>query len=132
MYELSQKVKFGGAHMKEKFKNWRDRYVIWHANTYSIPSFEKSLLIRKKVWFYGRVQNVGFRLETEHLAKRIGLVGSVQNLDEGCVYAELQGTSEQIQFLIKCMKALRRAAVKHVWIEDEEIDEDATEFIVIK
>lgn len=95
MYELSQKVKFGGAHMKETFKNWRDRYVIWHANTYSIPSFEKSLLIRKKVWFYGRVQNVGFRLETEHLAKRIGLVGSVQNLDEGCVYAELQGTDRK-------------------------------------
>jgi len=30
------------------------------------------------------------------------------------------------------MKTLRRAAVKHVWIEDDEVDEDAVEFIVIK
>lgn len=84
--------------MKEKLKNWRDQYVVWHANTYPIPTFEESRLIRKKVWFYGRVQNVGFRLETQHLAKRIGLIGSVQILMKAVFMQSYKAQANKFSF----------------------------------
>lgn len=50
--------------------------------TYNIIIITRSdiIMIRRHYLFYGRVQGVGFRFTTYHLAKKLGLTGWVCNL----------------------------------------------------
>ena len=95
----------------------KTNYAIWHVNQVRIPTFNYSLLVRKNIIFYGKVQKVGFRLEIYCLAKRLGLTGVVENLEDGNVEATLQGSEVEIDFLIKKMIRLKRARVKDVKVE---------------
>jgi acylphosphatase len=47
----------------------------------------------------GRVQGVGFRWWTRSLATRLGLSGSVRNLDDGSVAVQAQGEEGQLRAL---------------------------------
>ena len=47
-------------------------------------------MIRKVVFYSGRVQGVGFRYTTANLAKRFHVAGYVQNLDEEDYYTGTQ------------------------------------------
>lgn len=113
-------------------KQLKTNYVIWHVNQIRIPTFNYSMLVRKKVIFYGKVQKIGFRLELCCLAKRLGLTGVVENLESGNVEAILQGSEVEIDFLIKRMIRLKRARIKDVKVEyvPEELMEEG--FKVIK
>ena len=53
------------------------------------------------VIFYGKVQGVYFRSNTQFKAKELGLVGSVRNLEDGRVEAFIQGPKEHIDELIE-------------------------------
>ena len=97
-----------------RLSKWRDQYVVWHAGTFPIPAFSEGTVVREQILFAGRVQKVGFRLEIETLANRLGLVGFAQNLEGGEVLAEVQGTEAQIDYLIDCMCSLKRASVRYV------------------
>lgn len=97
-----------------KLSNIRDKYVIWHANTFPILPVEEGPIVREEVYFSGRVQKVGFRLEVETLANRLGLVGFAENLKDGEVLIEVQGTEKQIDYLIDCMCSLKRASVSSI------------------
>lgn len=57
-------------------------------------------MIRKVILYTGRVQGVGFRYTTAHLAKRFNVAGYVQNLDDGRVRLEAQGEVDQVQGLL--------------------------------
>lgn len=98
-------------------KTLKNNYVMWHVQQIKIPTFATGAIVRKKVIFYGKVQKIGFRLETSCLAKRLGLTGKVKNREDGSVEAVLQGTDDQIDFLIKQMIRLKRARVKEVAVE---------------
>ena len=97
-----------------KLSKWRDQYVVWHAGTFPIPAFNEGAVVREQLFFAGRVQRVGFRLEIETLANRLGLAGYAQNMQDGQVMAEVQGTEQQIDYLIRCMCCLKRASVRYV------------------
>lgn len=97
-----------------KLSQWRDQYVVWHAGTFEVPVIEGGPIVREQIVFDGRVQKVGFRLEIETLANRLGLVGFAKNLEGGQVLAEVQGTEKQIDYLISCMCSLKRASVNYV------------------
>lgn len=97
-----------------KLSQWRDRYVMWHAGTFPVPIFEDRVIVRERILFDGRVQKVGFRLEIETLANRLSLAGFAQNVTSGQVLAEVQGTEQQIDYLIMCMCSLKRASVTYV------------------
>lgn len=56
--------------------------------------------IRKRIVFYGRVQEVGFRYTAKYLAMNLGLTGWVQNEDDGTVTMEVQGNEELINELL--------------------------------
>lgn len=60
--------------------------------------------IRRHIIFYGRVQGVGFRWNCKTFANAIGLSGWVQNLLDGSVEVEVQGTEEKICNLISYLK----------------------------
>lgn len=57
-------------------------------------------MIRKLVFYTGRVQGVGFRYTTANLAKRFDVAGYVHNLDDGRVRLEVQGKADQVQGLL--------------------------------
>ncbi|WP_136605302.1 acylphosphatase [Paenibacillus dokdonensis] len=113
------------------FKKLRNKYVIWHANHVEIPKFTPSIVVRKKVCFSGRVQKVGFRLELNCIAQRLNLTGWVKNVTDGSVEADLQGEESHIDFLVNCMRSLKRASVKKMTIIDLPIREGEKKFTIV-
>ena len=47
--------------------------------------------VRKHIFFYGRVQGVGFRYYAVQKANQLGLTGWVKNLYDGSVEMEVEG-----------------------------------------
>ena len=58
-------------------------------------------MIRKTVYYTGRVQGVGFRYTTANLARRYRVAGNVRNLDDGRVRLDVQGQADQVQGLLR-------------------------------
>lgn len=52
--------------------------------------------IRKHIYFYGRVQGVGFRYYAVQKANQLGLTGWVRNLSDGSVEMEVEGQEPHI------------------------------------
>ena len=96
----------------DKFKKFRDDYVIHQVEKAKLPYFEDDYFMRRRVTFHGRVQHVGFRLELEQMATRLGLTGWVKNLEDGGVQAEIQGYESRIRYLLKFMKNLKRIKIE--------------------
>ena len=61
-------------------------------------------LVRKRIYFSGRVQGVGFRFTAEGLAKELGLTGYVKNLWDGRVELEVQGTEDAISEMLSALR----------------------------
>lgn len=57
--------------------------------------------IKIKANIYGVVQGVGFRYTTKYLADQLGISGIVRNENDGSVYVEALGTTEQIEQFIQ-------------------------------
>ena len=68
-------------------------------------------MIRKHILFYGRVQGVGFRYYSVHKARQLGLTGWVENLYDGSVEMEVQGTEEKIDQLVLFLDRQRYIAI---------------------
>ena len=58
----------------------------------------------------GRVQGVGFRWFVENEARKIGVIGTVRNLEDGTVEAIAAGTPEQLAALKSQLQQGPRAA----------------------
>ena len=100
--------------LKKKIIEIRDNYVINQVKAAQLPEFKSLEIRRYRLIFYGRVQNVGFRLEVTELAKRLGLTGFCNNQENGSVIMEVQGQFDKIKFLVAFMKSLKRIVVKRV------------------
>lgn len=61
-------------------------------------------MVRKHIYFSGRVQGVGFRFQASWAAKRFGLTGWVKNLYDGRVEMEIQGDPVAIEGMIAAIK----------------------------
>ncbi|MBP7188213.1 MAG: acylphosphatase [Ruminococcus sp.] len=59
--------------------------------------------IRRHIIFYGNVQGVGFRWKARRLAERYGISGWVENLPDGSVEMEAEGTARDIEDLIDAL-----------------------------
>ncbi|NXP44815.1 ACYP1 protein, partial [Heliornis fulica] len=55
---------------------------------------------------FGRVQGVFFRKYTQLEAKRLGLVGWVQNTSHGTVQGQVQGPAAQVQELQEWLRSI--------------------------
>ncbi|EGG38081.1 acylphosphatase [Paenibacillus sp. HGF5] len=111
-------------------KKLRNDYVIWHANRVKLPERTPGNIVRTKAVFSGKVQKVGFRLEIYCIARRMNLTGWVRNLQDGSVEAEFQGEASQIDFLVHCMRSLKRASVQKVTVADLPIKEEEESFVI--
>ena len=72
-------------------------------------------MVRRHIFFYGRVQGVGFRWLAVSKARLLGLTGWVRNLSDGSVEMEVQGKREEIGKMISMLYQQR-----FIWIEDIE------------
>ncbi len=64
-------------------------------------------LERREIRFRGRVQGVGFRYTTQHVAKDFDVTGFVQNLPDGRVLLVAEGDSREIdRFVLAILQRL--------------------------
>jgi acylphosphatase len=72
-------------------------------------------LARAHVVLRGRVQGVGFRLETRDRARSLSLAGWVKNIPDGAVEAVFEGPRERVESIMRwCERGPRGAAVDEV------------------
>ena len=79
-------------------------------------------MIRNVVFYTGRVQGVGFRYTTANLAKRFVVAGYVQNLPDGRVRLDVQGTADQVQGLLDAIDQTMARNIKARDISDQPVD----------
>ena len=63
----------------------------------------------------GKVQGVWFRQTTKDKAEELGLTGTVENLEDGSVYIEAEGSEDDLgKLLMFCTTGSQNAEVKGV------------------
>ena len=72
-------------------------------------------IVRKHIYFSGDVQGVGFRFRSYYIAQSLGLTGWVENMWDGRVEMEVQGTERTIQELLIRIRRQR-------WIEVTDLE----------
>ena len=72
-------------------------------------------IVRKHIYFSGDVQGVGFRFRSYYIAQSLGLTGWVENMWDGRVEMEVQGTERAIQELLIRIRQQR-------WIDVTDIE----------
>jgi len=117
--------------LKEYIQRFKENYIKNKVARAETPEFPSSPIVRKKIIFSGKVQNVGFRFEIFNLAKKLELKGWVKNMEDDTVKLEIQGEENRIQFLVKHMKSLKRANVAHVEVDKISLVEDESDFNII-
>ena len=53
-------------------------------------------VFKLEAWFSGRVQGVGFRYQTLHIAKGFDVCGWVKNLADGRVHLSVEGVEQEV------------------------------------
>ena len=84
--------------------------------------------IRKHISFYGMVQGVGFRYRAKHAAEAAGATGWVRNEPDGSVTMEIQGTEEQIRYVIDMIGQGSYICIDDLVQKEIEADDDERYF----
>lgn len=79
-------------------------------------------MIRKVIFYSGRVQGVGFRYTTANLAKRFEVAGYVQNLPDGKVRLDVQGSNDQVRGLLDAVDQAMAGNIKAKDVTDGAFD----------
>lgn len=85
-------------------------------------------IIRKDIIFHGRVQGVGFRYYSVQGATALGLTGTVENLYDGTVHMEVQGTEAAIDRLIVFLQQRRYIVIDSMDVHSLPVVEDEYSF----
>ena len=85
-------------------------------------------MVQARVRFYGRVQGVFFRANTERKAIEMGINGYVKNMPDGSVEAVFEGDETKVKKVIDwCSTKIRAARVTDVDVKYE-TTEDFNDF----
>jgi len=76
------------------------------------------MMIRKHIYFSGRVQGVGFRYRAYYIAQSLGLTGWVRNLWDDRVEMEVQGRPEEIDRMLIQLKGQRFIDIENMEITE--------------
>ena len=71
-------------------------------------------MIRATVLFSGRVQGVGFRFNSNEIAKKFRVVGSVENCDDGRVKIVVEAETGEIDRFIEAITVSMSGKIKQV------------------
>ena len=75
-------------------------------------------IVRKHIYFSGDVQGVGFRFRSYYIAQSLGLTGWVENMWDGRVEMEVQGSESAVQELLVRIRQQRWIDVTDVEMSD--------------
>ena len=87
-------------------------------------------VVRRHVFFSGRVQGVGFRYFATNYAHDIGVTGWVRNLSDDRVEMEMQGTPEMLERLVQLMRERRFVEIEEMEVTEIPVDPQSYEFKV--
>ena len=87
--------------------------------------------IRKEFHFEGNVQNIGFRFEVQSHAKPLGITGYAKNNEDGSVTAQLQGSLEDINKVIKSLQNIDRIQIDSMTEEEIPLDYYENDFCIL-
>ncbi|MFW6038790.1 MAG: acylphosphatase [Candidatus Saliniplasma sp.] len=88
-------------------------------------------MVKKHVFFSGKVQGVFFRANTKKKAQELGVNGWVKNLRDGRVEAVFEGDEEKVDKVIKwCENNQPHARVDDVDISEKKSTEDLQHFFI--
>lgn len=80
-------------------------------------------LERRRIYFSGRVQGVGFRYTTERLARNYDVTGYVQNLPDGRVELVVEGEWSVISEFLTAIVTELEPHIHDISSETESLDE---------
>lgn len=69
-------------------------------------------IYHEDVWFSGRVQGVGFRLQTLRVARGYEIAGTVRNLADGRVLLHAEGSEREVAAFIEAVEMEMKAFIK--------------------
>ena len=87
-------------------------------------------VVRKHLFFSGRVQGVGFRYRALSLAREYHLTGFVTNLWDGRVQMQVQGDEDAIYAMITALGKQRFIEIEDLEMHDLPLDVEETKFSV--
>ncbi len=94
---------------------------------------DRDVEVRVKVIVTGRVQGVFFRASTLEQAQRVGVTGSVENLPDGAVAIDIQGTRENVEEVVRWVhRGPPAAMVQSVSVRSETPTDKHKTFRVLK
>ena len=87
-------------------------------------------MIRRDVIYTGRVQGVGFRWTTNHIAKNYDVRGFVENREDGSVYMVAEGTEKDVEEFMIAIAENMGKNIKETRINQGRVGGDLTDFQV--
>jgi acylphosphatase len=73
----------------------------------------------KRVFYSGRVQGVGFRYTTRHLAQRYPVAGYVRNLPDGRVEVLAEGAAPQVEAFLAAVEQQMAPYIRSRTVQEE-------------
>ena len=87
-------------------------------------------MIRRDVIYTGRVQGVGFRWTTNHIAKNYDVRGFVENRQDGSVYMVAEGAEKDVEEFMIAIAENMGKNIKETRINQGRVGGDLTDFQV--
>ena len=84
----------------------------------------RKTMVRKHIYFSGDVQGVGFRYRSFYIAQSLGLTGWVENLWDGRVEMEVQGSEASIREMLDRIQQQRWINVADMEITEIPCEEE--------
>ncbi len=86
-------------------------------------------IVRRHIFFYGRVQGVGFRYTAYSIARSAGLTGWIRNVND-FVEMEIQGSPDQIDCMINELNQNSWIRISHIQTREIPVQKDERRFQV--
>jgi acylphosphatase len=88
-------------------------------------------IVRRRVFYSGLVQGVGFRFTTQRLAKNRDVGGYVRNLPDGRVELVAEGDPAEVDALLEAVRREFQGYIRDIQVETEPPDDPPlTEFTI--
>jgi acylphosphatase len=87
---------------------------------------------RRRVYYSGRVQGVGFRFRSERLARAFPVAGYVRNLDDGRVELVAEGERADVDSFLEAVRGELRANIRSADVETEPVGEPPLSGFIIR
>ena len=75
-------------------------------------------MIRRDVIYSGRVQGVGFRWTTKHIAANYSVTGSVENRDDGTVFLAVEGEKDEVAAFMEAIATRMKTNIRETLVNE--------------